>query len=307
MDEKIGLTQVRGQGEDKAKLNGGTAMRVKAIKDLSQLAEDALFETVAEGLGHVLDNARRLCDDSEQLADCNRFQGSRVLRGIAEEEAAKFLILLDAVRCPRQPTARWSRQLARFNDHLAKGLYGRSYYWRPGTLGQLQEYLDREREDFYLDGPNDVDWIFRNYILQRREETLYVDFIVTEDGRSWLHPGRFNNETGLILKGHRPQALEISQALSRCGVATARGLEVVATVWRQVSMRLDLKWFDLRKLNHRTLEELESKGLLQEQPGEVYEKVIGRWQFPLYDLELTPIHVDRVVLRERQQNWIPDY
>jgi hypothetical protein len=72
-------------------------------------------------------------------------------------------------------------------------------------------------------------------------------------------------------------------------------------------MRLDLKWFDLRKLNHRTLEELESKGLLQEQPGEVYEKVIGRWQFPLYDLELTPIHVDRVVLRERQQNWIPDY
>jgi hypothetical protein len=48
---------------------------------------------------------------------------------------------------------------------------------RPGTLAELQEYVDNHREEFYLDGPNDVDWIFRNEVLEGREGALYVDYV----------------------------------------------------------------------------------------------------------------------------------
>ncbi len=63
-------------------------MRAKAISDLSQFPDKKVFETIAEGLGYILDNAQRLYADSEHLAGSNRFHGSRILRNIAEEEAA---------------------------------------------------------------------------------------------------------------------------------------------------------------------------------------------------------------------------
>ena len=145
-------------------------MRPRATKDLAQLTDSAFLAEVAEGLGLIIANARRLYASATVLAEAKRFHGARVLQALSEEEASKHLILLDAVRCPRQPSDRFASQLGRFNDHLAKGLYARACLLRPGTLGQLQEYLDHYRVDFYLDGPNDVDWIFRNEVIHHREE-----------------------------------------------------------------------------------------------------------------------------------------
>lgn len=107
-------------------------------------------------------------DGAVALAASEQCHACRVLATIAEEEASKVLILLDAVRCPRLPSDRLSNQVGRFNDHFAKGLYARSCWYRPTTLGQLQEYINHDRDQFYLDGPNDVDWIFRNEIIQAR-------------------------------------------------------------------------------------------------------------------------------------------
>ena len=72
-------------------------------------------------------------------------------------------------------------------------------------------------------------------------------------------------------------------------------------------MRRDLSWPEVRKANIRTLEELENRCLLQEQPSAVYEELINDWQFPMYDLELTKIPVDKAVLRKQQENWVPDF
>ena len=95
-------------------------------KDLAQLTDSALLAEVAEGLGLVIENAGRLYASATVLADAKRFHGARVLQALSEEEASKDLILLDAVRCPRQPSDRFAAQLGRFNDHLAKGLYARA-------------------------------------------------------------------------------------------------------------------------------------------------------------------------------------
>jgi AbiV family abortive infection protein len=279
-------------------------MKAKAISDLAQLDDQALFQVVAEGMKFIFQNAQRLNSDAERLSSLERFHGSRILRTIAEEEAAKLLILIDAVRCPRQPGDRFSKQLNRFKDHLAKGLYAKSAYWRPSTPAQLQRYLDFEREDFYLDGPNDVDWIFRNNIMQRREETLYVDYIQTEEGHSWLHPGRFEKDIVLI---HKPAALDIADAFCQCGAVTAKGLQAIAMLWRQQSIPMDMKWMNLRDLNRATMDALKSNGILEPVEPAILGKIIDRWQFPLYDLDLGVIKVDQAQLRKRQENWTPDY
>ena len=83
------------------------------------------------------------------------------------EEAAKYHILLDAVRTDRRATA-FSTQLSRFNDHLAKGLYAGYQSTAPASYGESLAFLERERRELYLDGFNDVDWIFGNDILRER-------------------------------------------------------------------------------------------------------------------------------------------
>jgi subtilisin family serine protease len=67
----------------------------------------------------------------------------------AEEEAAKFHILLDAVRCPRQPAEIFSRQLSYFNAHIAKGLYANYYkIFAPADLPEIRRYMDSSRIDW---------------------------------------------------------------------------------------------------------------------------------------------------------------
>jgi len=254
---------------------------------------------------YILKNAQRLYSDADQLNAVERFHGGRVLRTIAEEEAAKILILIDGIRCPRQPSDRWSKQFDRFNQHLAKGLYAKSAYWRPSTSAQLQSYLDNEREDFYLDGPNNVDWVFRNNVMQRREETLYVDYIKTEEGHSWLHPYRFEEVLGLF--GHKPAALDMAEALDRCGALTAAGLETIAMLWRPQSIPIDMKWLNLRDLNRATLKGLETSGIIGTAEPTIRAKFVDRWQFPLYNLDLSLIKVDLAELRKRQASWVPEF
>ena len=282
-------------------------MRVRAIKDLCQLTDGDFFSEVAAGLSYILKNVQRLEADSQFLAERKRPRGFKILRAIAEEEAAKFLILIDAVRCPRKPEERFVRQLNKFNNHLAKGIYSQSCYWRPSSLDKLKEIINSERCDLYLDGPNGVDWIFRNDIEHRRQAMLYVDYIETEDGHSWLYPPESEEDTPIILQGLTPQPVQLAEALYNLGVATTEALSVVANTWRQVIINDQLSWKDLRQLNQQTLIELQSKGFLCKQPAETSVMVIDRWQFPLYDVDLDVIHVDKSALRERQESYWLDY
>lgn len=280
-------------------------MRVRAIKDMSQLSDSAFFAEAAEGLGLVLANARRLYDSAIMLAEAKHHHGARVLEALSEEEASKYLILMDSVRCPRQPSGRFAYQLARFNDHLAKGLCARAYWMRPATLGQLQEYLDHYREEFHLDGPNDMDWVFRNEINRRREEVLYVDYVGHEDGHTWFHPGVYADYGGSTHT--EPMALQIAGLLHDVGMSTSGALATVADLWRSVEMLPEMSYLQLRKLNIDTLERLNSSSLLQECNDSDCQKLIDRWQFPLYSLDLSLIRVDIEALREKQRLQVPDW
>lgn len=102
-------------------------MRPRAIRDLTQLADAEFYAELAKGLRLCAANALQLWRDARAVLRPDRPQGFNILRLFVEEEAAKFHILLDAVRRPRQPAGILSRQLGYFNQHLAKGLYALYY------------------------------------------------------------------------------------------------------------------------------------------------------------------------------------
>ena len=84
----------------------------------------------------------------------------------------------------------------------------------PGSLEQLQEYIDHSRHEYYLDGPNDVDWIFRNEVIQGREGTLYVDYVANEDQHSWADPAQFEE---LFLSSPEPWSVQTARYLHDVG------------------------------------------------------------------------------------------
>lgn len=62
------------------------------------MSHDKRLAFLAEGLPIILASARGLWTASTRLTDMPR--EAEVLEGFAKEEAAKILILMDAVRCP---------------------------------------------------------------------------------------------------------------------------------------------------------------------------------------------------------------
>lgn len=279
-------------------------MKAKAIRDLTQLSEPDFFARIAEGLSLIVANVDRLCEAAVVLGKSDHYHGSRILNTLAEEEAAKFLILIDAVRCPKQPGERLSDQLGRFNDHLAKGLYAKACNYRPGTLGQLQHYVNIDRDEFYLDGPNDCDWIFRNEIIESREGKFYVDYVARDDGHSWSDPGFLSTCLGASVE---PATVSMSRTLFKVGISAPEAVATVADVWRPSPLDFDTPWSQIRDMNHRTLQVLEERGQLTEQPSNVYGSIVHHWQFPMFDLDLSMVKVKLDRLRERQQSWSPEY
>lgn len=69
----------------------------------------------------------------------------------------------------------------------------------------------------------------------------------------------------------------------------------------------EMQWTQLRQLNYGTLERLDSRDLLQERGDSDYQKLVDRWQFPLYALDLSLLRVDIESLRERQRLWSPEW
>ncbi len=278
----------------------------RAIKDLCQLSDASLFEEVATGIGHVVEVVHRLDTAARRLSEASEHHPARILGNLAEEEAAKVLILVDAVRCPRSKQAERSRTLGYFYEHLAKGIYAEICKWSPADFAEVVRGVKRERVEYHLDGPSDVDWICPNRITQQREDELYVGYVrddSDEEGqgeRYWVCP---HNDD---LFGYRtPQVVNVARALHRVGATAPAGLAVVGELWQPVELRPAMRFDELERLNCRTLEVLEGRGLLEDTPGEVHAVIRNHWPFPLWPLDLRVRKVEKERLREVQRRWSP--
>lgn len=278
-------------------------MEPKAIGDLAQLPDDEFFTQISIGLDLVFENASAMEEDAARLISQKAWRGARVLRAVADEEASKYLILLDAVRCPRSTNDEkkiFARQLRYFNDHLAKGIYAEYCRWSLVDFREAKGYVESCRRDLYLDGPEYVLWTFRNQILQQREESLYVDYVRTDGGNHWTTPESELNILGDAAEPLHSGALQLISAFQTLRISTAQSLSVIAKIWRAVEITDDLHFSELQQITKRTLKELGNKGLLN-QDDEAMSIVTDHWLYPLYPLELGLDKVDRNALREAQR------
>lgn len=285
-------------------------MKTKAITDLAQISDNHLFKEIAQGLNLIIENARCIENDSIFLAEQGHARGCEILRRIAEEEASKSLILLDAIRCDRKGNSTdFARQLKYFNDHLAKLIYADCCSFRPATFGEIRDLIEQMREKYYLDGPEGVEWIFPNAIIHKRERNMYVDYIESDCNHSWVSPKplMFVEKTNTIFCKTPPIILELITALDNAGCTKPDALKIIASKWRPIKMSDDFPSHKRRELNCETLEDLEKNGLLQEQPQEVYATIVNLWLFPLYSIDLKIKEVDQSSLRAIQEKWRPDF
>jgi len=169
---------------------------------------------------------------------------------------------------------------------------------RPADFGELLAYLEHQRASLYLDGPNDVDWIFRNEVLATREETLYVDLVDAEGALLWLTPARIRHRwVRGALPGRVPRSWLDGARMLRCcrSPSDHEGLGGLCP-------EPDVRWAEVEQRVEQTLEELDRRGRLAGS-GTARDRrlAIDSWTFPLHSADLRQIDVERVALLERRR------
>ena len=260
------------------------------IRKLNDLQDRELFRELSHGMPLIVDNAVSLDEAACRLYREKDFRAADILRGFAEEEAAKFLILLDFVRCPRECEQR-ARMLNHFYDHIEKRVYAMTCSLRIATFRELSEFVASLREPYYLDGPNSVDFILPNWISSEREKLLYVDYVqdITDTNGvcQWHSPTDQAQLLDSMRMSSRPYAtpdcLKLTRALSEVGASSRDGLAEIAKIWRQFAPEADTHCEDIRARNLSTLNRLEGLGpAIQHDTAKRF--IVSHWSFPMWGL-----------------------
>jgi hypothetical protein len=280
-------------------------MHPRALKRLLQLPRKERFPRISEGLGLLVEQVAALDSDLAVLAKAERWRGLDILAAQADEEAAKALILLDSVRMDPGDQEASARQLGYFYNHLARCIYVEMVQMRPAEFAEVRGLVDMMRLSHYLDGPNDVDWIFRNQLLARREESLYVDYIHEEEGDRWVTPA--SNDRFMYPPPVEP-ILKLVGSLHRLGALSTDGLVVVADHWSGFVLQEQTHWQEMVAINRAIVEDLVDEdiataGVLPEDGSFVIE----HWPFPMGSLDLRVRNVDISELEAERDRWHPDY
>lgn len=258
----------------------------RAVRDLAGFPDDRLFKEVSEGIPLIVQSAIGFDEAAQSLHAQQQFRASELIRGLAEEEAAKVLILIDLVRCPSVPE-RKMEVVKHYYSHVSKRIYATtcSYPWI-GSFKEFSELVQTETRPYYLDGPNQVDWIFPNSIVTEREQALYVDFVqdITAEAGDyfWRSPVPPASDQ---LPYETPDCVQLSHALSVAGAGSACGLSIIADVWRGFKPEPETDRSELWGLITHTLEQLASTGASAEYRL-ASNFIVSHWSFPLWPLTI---------------------
>lgn len=280
-------------------------MHPRALKRLLQLPNKERFPRISEGLGLLVEQVAALDSDLSALAKAERWRGFDILAAQADEEAAKALILLDFVRMDPSNRKASARQLGYFYNHLARCIYVEMVQMRSAEFAEVRGLIDMMRQSHYLDGPNDVDWIFRNELLARREESLYVDYIHEEEGERWVTPA--SNDRFMYPPSPEP-IRKLVGALHRLGAMSPKGLAIIADHWSPVAPEEQTHWQEVVAINRAIIEELIDADLVTDEAlAEDGSFAVQHWPFPMGSLDLSVRKVDISELEAERDSWHPDY
>ena len=281
----------------------------RSARNLANLPDDRLFNEVSEGIKLIVENAISLDNAAKCLHQEKQFRVSKIIRGFSKEEAAKVLILIDLIRCPLKQQHK-VKIANRFYNHLIKRIYA-SVCSHPviASFGELNELIEMKCRRYYLDGPNDVDWIFPNSIIAEREQTLYVDYVqdITEEPGNffWIEPFQFSHEES---EYETSNCVKLSYFLSEAGAGSPEGLAAIADLWRSFIPVLETDRTELRNLIQLTLERLSKSGAgIESAPYASF--VYWHWSFPLWSLKIEDYCAKSENLKElrRERSQIIDW
>ena len=274
----------------------------RAVQDLASLDDCALFAEIAEGIDLILRNVNRFDSAARHLSAGNHRGIASIIGGFAAEEAAKVLILLDAIRCPRKYEDKRKRTLLRFYNHFAKGLYVEVCDWRVTDFQYLINAINGQRDKYYLDGPNDVDWIMKNWITSERERKLYVDYVRYFEAGGQQPVSRWQEPFDALDLRYRPRTIVgLAIALGCLGMTTPAGLAVISDVWRPWRPEPVTTRYELREKIRESIVAAQKIGIGIESMGQEARTVIESWSFPLWDADLKEIPSEIDDLREIQK------
>ncbi|MBT8159611.1 MULTISPECIES: AbiV family abortive infection protein [Arthrobacter] len=154
--------------------------QARRLHRIFEMPREERLSVVGKGLEHLGAHVQQLMCSIKHLLKENQKSGAGALQVICLEESAKALILLDIARTHDQRVARKGRDY--FYLHLPRLIYTKVHAGNPADFAAIERYLTWLRPSHYLDGPNDVDWIWRNDLLRTRENALYVDYEETDEG-----------------------------------------------------------------------------------------------------------------------------
>ena len=146
-------------------------MEPRKIVRLMDLPLKDRLPKMAEGLESLARNVESKNADAILLFKAGRYASAHLLDGLASEEAAKALMLLDAVRIGWKPDPEVRRLLnVSFYDHHSRLVYAHIYDL-PAHLenDEIEEFVAAERDAYFVDGPEGFDWVLRNMKLAKRE------------------------------------------------------------------------------------------------------------------------------------------
>lgn len=281
-----------------AKKSSEIGLRMGALLCNMSAADRLSF--VAEGLPIIFDSAASLVQASRKLHDCPR--EAEILEGHAEEECAKILMLIDIIRCPSGRVAQRTGPMMRwFYNHLARLIYAKAQHWKPTTAGELQSYINSERQSHYLEGGYG-EFIMPNWALFQRESALYADVAANEEGDPhWISPIR----SSVGLPDLIPIAFQVVDALSAFGVFTPSGLAILQDVWAGIVVKADTRW-EVTRDNYQPLaERLDAAGLITERVTVDHARtLVNTWQMPMYEMDFSSIQVAlEDLVRERDAQY----
>jgi hypothetical protein len=276
----------------------GTYLAVEpgpAKRELLQLSQADFLTTVGSGLPLIWENVSRLWTEAVEISKLGARRSVCILQGFAEEEAAKALILLDAMRCPASFTDKFSNLVKQIDLHIGKGVYARYYGTSPGDLTEVKRIVDYNRQGFYREGEYG-EFILPNQIKASRESMLYVSYVRNDDGtRGWYAPrGPFEFEGRIY-----PATIRVLEALHAVGIFEHEALQVFRDYWQEihfvdvgidpqtVAIETSVNWTKLTELNFKMLKRLDQLDLLSPTATIEHQNTIIHYLlFPLYPFDL---------------------
>lgn len=276
-------------------------MQPRALKNLVQLPPSRRLDAIAEGLELLVEHVAALTDDLLYLGQAGRRRGVPMLQTQSQEEAAKVLILLDLVRLGWGDHERVMAQIRCFYSHLSRCIYAELSQMSPADFAEVRRLVRGMRPSHYLDGPGEVDWIYRNELLDSRESGLYVDYVQHEDDAEWVTPARY---AGLAF-GPDTAVQHLVAALHRLGATSRPGLDIIAKEWTGQVIEDDTHWTSVAALNKRVVTQLtEANLVLPDATTDDARLVIDRWTFPLHSLDLDEVRVPLKELQARRDEHL---